>query len=120
MQKIYFGDSPLSLSLSLFSGTLVHGLLRYLKSGRTAESLLAGGYLSGQLYSSLLDAVINSSSKVNPSSSSTGSRRRGGGRGRRGKRGGGRGARGGGPGASEEINNRFALLMSEEDFNDDW
>lgn len=118
--EIYFGNLPLSLFLSLFSGTLVHGLLGYLKSGHTAESLLAGGSLSGQLYSSLLGAMINCSSKATPSSSATGSRRRGGGRGRRGRRGGGRGARGGRQGASEEINNRFALLMSEEDSDDDW
>ncbi|KAK2830279.1 hypothetical protein Q5P01_018210 [Channa striata] len=104
----------------LFSGTLVHGLLRYLKGGRTAESLLAGGSLCGQLYYSLLDAVRDCSSKADLSSASTGRRKRGGGRGRRGRRGGGRGARGGGQGASEEINNRFALLMNEEEYDDDW
>ncbi|XP_018553096.1 protein asteroid homolog 1 [Lates calcarifer] len=104
----------------LFSGTLVHGLIRYLKGGRAAESLLAGGSLSAQLYSSLLDAVRSCGSKVHPSASSAARRgRRGRGRGRRGRRGGGRGARGGGQG-TEEINNRFALLMSEEESDDDW
>ncbi|GLD65827.1 protein asteroid homolog 1-like protein [Lates japonicus] len=104
----------------LFSGTLVHGLIRYLKGGRAAESLLAGGSLSGQLYSSLLDAVRSCSSKAHPSASSAAGRgRRGRGRGRRGRRGGGRGARGGRQG-TEEINNRFALLMSEEESDDDW
>ncbi|XP_034561416.1 protein asteroid homolog 1 isoform X2 [Notolabrus celidotus] len=118
----------------LFSGTLVHGLLRHLKGGRAPESLLSGGFLSGQLYSCLLDAVRNCSSKANPSSLAAGtrgrSRGRGGGRGqgRRGRGGGGggggggrgrgRGARGGGRG-TEEVNNRFALLMSEEEFDDD-
>ncbi|XP_078124671.1 single-strand DNA endonuclease ASTE1 isoform X1 [Sander vitreus] len=102
----------------LYSGTLVHGLLRYLKEGRAAESLLSGGFMSGQLYSSLLDAVRNCSSKTQPSSSAAGRRKRGGGRGRRGRGGRGRGARGGGRG-TEEINNRFALLMSDEESDDD-
>ncbi|XP_032391031.1 protein asteroid homolog 1 [Etheostoma spectabile] len=102
----------------LYSGTLVHGLLRYLKEGRAAESLLSGGSMSGQLYSSLLDAVRICCSKTHPSSSAAGRRKRGGGRGRRGRGGHGRGARGGGRG-SEEINNRFALLMSDEEFDDD-
>ncbi|KAM4539948.1 single-strand DNA endonuclease ASTE1 isoform 2-T4 [Odontesthes bonariensis] len=97
----------------LFSGTLVHGLLRYLKGGRAAESLLPGESLSGQLYSSLMEAVRNCSFKTNPSSSASGKKRRG--RGRRGR--GGRGAQGGGRG-DEEINNRFALLMSEEEYDD--
>lgn len=105
----------------LYSGTLVHGLIRYLKGGRAAESLLTGGFLSGQLYSSLVEAVRNCSSKTHPSSSAAGRGRRGGGRGRRGRgrgRGGGGRGRGGGRGA-EEINNRFALLMSEEESDDD-
>ncbi|KAG8005161.1 Protein asteroid-like protein 1 [Nibea albiflora] len=105
----------------LYSGTLVHGLLRYLKGGRPPESLLVGGYLSGQLYSCLLDAVKNCSSKSHHHSSSTaGRRRRGGsGRGRRGRGGRGRGARGGGR-ETEDVNNRFALLMSEEESDDDY
>ncbi|XP_029022973.1 protein asteroid homolog 1 [Betta splendens] len=103
----------------LYSGTLVHGVIRYLKGGGSAESLLAGGSSSGQLYSSLLDAAIKCSFKANPSSYVTGSRKRGGGRGRRGRRGGGRGARGEGQGATADLNNKFALLMSEEDFDSD-
>ncbi|XP_071357319.1 single-strand DNA endonuclease ASTE1 [Trachinotus anak] len=103
----------------LFSGTLVHGLLKYIKGGRAAESLLAGGSLSGQLYFSLLEAVRKCSFKAHASSSAAGRGRRGRGRVRRGRRGGGRGARGGGQG-TEEINNRFALLMSEEESDDDW
>ncbi|XP_045915111.1 protein asteroid homolog 1 [Micropterus dolomieu] len=102
----------------LYSGTLVHGLIKYLKGGRAAESLLAGGSVSGQLYVSLLDAVWNCSSKTHQSSSAAGRRKRGGGRGRRGRGGGGRGARGGGRGTGE-INNRFAFLMVNEEF-DDW
>ncbi|XP_068558650.1 single-strand DNA endonuclease ASTE1 [Cebidichthys violaceus] len=101
----------------LYSGTLVHGLLRYLKGGRAAESLLVGGSMSGPLYSSLLDNVRNCSSKTHPSSSAARRGKRGGGRGRRGRGrgGGGRGGRGRG---TEEINNRFALLMSEEESDD--
>ncbi|KAM9838874.1 single-strand DNA endonuclease ASTE1 isoform 1-T2 [Aulostomus maculatus] len=99
----------------LFSGTLVHGLLKYLKGGRAAESLLAGGSFSGHLYFTLLQAVRNCSYKAHPSSAAPGGRGRGRGRGRRGK---GRGRRGGGRG-TEEINNRFALLLSEEDWDDD-
>ncbi|KAK1880391.1 Protein asteroid like 1 [Dissostichus eleginoides] len=106
----------------LYSGTLVHGLLRYLKGGQAAESLLAGGSFSVHLYSSLLDAVRSRDSKTHPSSSAAGRGRRGGGRGRRergrGRGRGGRGGRGGGRG-SEEINNRFALLMSEDESDDD-
>ncbi|XP_033980208.1 protein asteroid homolog 1 [Trematomus bernacchii] len=106
----------------LYSGTLVHGLLRYLKGGQAAESLLAGGSFSVHLYSSLLDAVRSRDSKTHPSSSAAGRGKRGGGRGRRergrGRGRGGRGGRGGGRG-SEEINNRFALLMSEDESDDD-
>ncbi|XP_065327076.1 protein asteroid homolog 1 [Pelmatolapia mariae] len=107
----------------LFSGTLVHGLVRYLKGGRDAESLLPRGSLSAQLYSSLLNAVRNCSSKPTHSSSESGRRGRGRGRGgrgrgRRGRGGRGRGAQGGGRDANE-INNRFALLMSEEEPDDD-
>lgn len=110
--------------VSVFSGTLVHGLFRYLKGGRASESLLPGGSLSGQLYFSLLDAVKSCSSKTHPSSSAAGRGRRGRGRGRgRGSRGRGGGRRGAGGGGgsrgTEEINNRFALLMSEEEFDDD-
>lgn len=114
---------PSSLSLfRLFTGTLVHGLNRYLKGGQAPESLLGGGSLSGQLYSSLLDAVRNCSSKTHPSASAAQRRKRGGGRGRRGRGRGGREARGartGGRG-TEEINNKFALLMNEEESDDDW
>ncbi|KAL3043970.1 hypothetical protein OYC64_003749 [Pagothenia borchgrevinki] len=106
----------------LYSGTLVHGLLRYLKGGHAAESILAGGSFSVHLYSSLLDAVRSRDSKTHPSSSAAGRGKRGGGRVRRergrGRGRGGRGGRGGGRG-SEEINNRFALLMSEDESDDD-
>uniref|UniRef100_A0A3B3TKU2 Asteroid homolog 1 n=1 Tax=Poecilia latipinna TaxID=48699 RepID=A0A3B3TKU2_9TELE len=105
---------PLPEPNVLFSGTLVHGLFRYLKGGWPVESLLPGGSLSGQLCFCLLDAVKDCSLKANPSSFGSGKKNRG--RGRRGRGGrGGRGwSRGGGRG-SEEINNRFALLMSEEE-----
>lgn len=101
----------------------MHGLVRYLKGGRNAESLLPGGSLSAQLYSSLLNAVRNCSSKATHSSSESGRRGRGRGRGgrgrgRRGRGGRGRGAQGGGRDANE-INNRFALLMSKEESDDD-
>ncbi|XP_034400470.1 protein asteroid homolog 1 isoform X2 [Cyclopterus lumpus] len=101
----------------LYSGTLVHGLLKYLKGGRAAESLLVGGSMSGPLYSFLLDTVRNCSSKTHPSSSAAWRGKRGGSRGRRGRgRGVGERGRGGrGRRGTEEINNRFALLMSEEE-----
>ncbi|XP_035537243.1 protein asteroid homolog 1 [Morone saxatilis] len=106
----------------LFSGTLLHGLLRHLIGGRTADSFFFGGSLSGQLYSSLLEAVVNCISKTHPYCSA-GRGKRGGGRGRRGRGGRGRGARGargarGGGRETEEINNRFALLMNEEEYDD--
>ncbi|XP_043994309.1 protein asteroid homolog 1 isoform X1 [Gambusia affinis] len=97
----------------LFSGTLVHGLFRYLKGGSPVESLLPGGSLSGQLCFCLLDAVKDCSLKANPSGFGLGKKKRGRGRGRRGR--GGRGQSQGGGRVSEEINNRFALLMSEEE-----
>lgn len=100
----------------LFSGTLVHGLLRYLKGGWPVESLLPFGSLSGQLCSCLLDAVKDCSFKANPSCLGSGKKNRGRGRGRRGR--GGRGTSQGGRRDSEEINNRFALLMSEEEYDD--
>lgn len=100
----------------LFSGSLVHGLLRCLKGGRTAESLLSGGPFAVHLYSSLLGAVMNCSSKANPSSSASGRKKKGRGRGKRGRGGGGRGAQAGGRGA-QELNNRFALLLSEEEYD---
>ncbi|XP_068432003.1 single-strand DNA endonuclease ASTE1 isoform X2 [Clinocottus analis] len=100
----------------LYSGTLVHGLLKYLKGGRAAESLL-GVSMSGPLYSSLLETVRNCSSKTHPSSSAAGRGKRGGGRGRRGRGGRGRGGVERGGRRTEDINNRFTLLMSEEEFD---
>ncbi|KAK5855191.1 hypothetical protein PBY51_005320 [Eleginops maclovinus] len=104
----------------LYSGTLVHGLLRFLKGGQAAESFIAGSSFSVHLYSSLLDAVRSRNSKSHPSSTAGGRGRRGGGRGRRGRGrgGGGRGGRGVGRG-SEEVNNRFALLMSDDEYDGD-
>ncbi|XP_029920252.1 protein asteroid homolog 1 [Myripristis murdjan] len=105
----------------LFSGTLVHGLLRSLNGGHPAESFLPGGSRSAQLYRCLLDAVNSCSSKAHSSTQSA-KRRRGNRRGGRG-RGRGRGGRGGGGGGGEretdEMSNKFALLMSEEEFDDD-
>ncbi|KAM6900018.1 single-strand DNA endonuclease ASTE1 [Xenentodon cancila] len=100
----------------LFSGTLVHGLFRYLKGGRAAESLVREGSLSRQLFSCLLDAVRDCSIKANQALSGSGKKKRG--RGRRGRAGSRRGAQGGGR-DTEEINNRFALLMNEEEDYDD-
>ena len=83
-----------------------------MKGGRAAESLLPEASISGQLYSCLLDAARDCSVKANAPSSGPGRKKRGRGRGRR-----GRGARGGGIEA-EDMNNRFALLLSEEDEDD--
>ncbi|XP_033831386.1 protein asteroid homolog 1 [Periophthalmus magnuspinnatus] len=100
----------------LFSGTLVHGLAKYFKEGHAPESLLHKYTSCEQLYSSLLDTVNRSVLKSHPVSSASGRRKRSG-RGR--KRGSARG-RGAGRGniATEEVNNRFAMLMSEEDDDD--
>ncbi|CAL8362310.1 unnamed protein product [Arctogadus glacialis] len=93
----------------LFSGSLVHGLLKNLSAGRSTESLLGEGPLSGKLYCTLLDAVRNCSS-ITPESSGGGAKRN---RRRRGGRGRGRG--GGGEGETD-LSNRFAFLTTEEDF----
>lgn len=97
----------------LFSGTLVHGLVRYLKEGRAPESLMHKSSLSEHLYSSLLDAVNKCLFKGHQASSASGRGRR---RGRRRKRDSACGAKTvGGNRATEEMNNRFALLMSGEE-----
>uniref|UniRef100_A0AAV2K860 Uncharacterized protein n=1 Tax=Knipowitschia caucasica TaxID=637954 RepID=A0AAV2K860_KNICA len=89
----------------VFSGTLVHGLAKYLKEGRTPESMLHKSILSEQLFSSLLDTVnkcvIRKTTPKSASSKRSGRRRKGG------------SARGNT--ATKEINNRFALLKDEED-----
>lgn len=108
-----------SFWFSLFSGTLAHGLNTRLKGGQTSESLFSRAPLSRQLYSTLLEAARNCSSNTHPhSSAATEGRMRGGGhRGRRGRgRGRGRGEGGARPpmAGREELNNRFALLMSGE------
>ncbi|XP_012734346.2 protein asteroid homolog 1 isoform X1 [Fundulus heteroclitus] len=100
----------------LFSGTLVHGLLRFQKAGWAVESLLPGASLAGQLCSCLLGAVKACSVKAGPSCPGPGKKKRGRGQGRRGR--GGRGQSHGGGSVSEEVNNRFALLMSEEEYDD--
>lgn len=101
----------------LFSGTLVHGLVKSLKEGRAPECLLQKGSLSDQLYVSLLDAVNRCVYKGRSASSASGRGRRGG----RGKKRGSAGGGGAGRGtrATQEINNRFALLMSEEEYYDE-
>ncbi|XP_017281905.1 protein asteroid homolog 1 [Kryptolebias marmoratus] len=98
---------PLS---GLFSGTLVHGLHRLLKTGWAAESLMPGGSLSGRLFSCLLKAVRDCSFKANPSSLPSRKKRRGRGRGRRGR--GGRETQ-----DVDELNNKFTLLMCEEQYD---
>ncbi|KAL0962036.1 hypothetical protein UPYG_G00334910 [Umbra pygmaea] len=102
----------------LFSGSLVHRLVNYLNGGCPPESVLAATPYSIQLYRSLLAALENCTIKT-PNSSSA-SRTRGGGRGRpRGQ--GRRGGRGRGQKAppTQEINNMFAQLMSEEEEDDE-
>ncbi|XP_045076476.1 protein asteroid homolog 1-like [Coregonus clupeaformis] len=96
----------------LFSGSLVHGLVGRLRGGCSPESVLAAAPLSGHIYRSLLAALENCTLNTLPSSS--GRRKRGNGRRGRG-RGRGRGGGEGGAPSSQEINNRFALLMTEED-----
>ncbi|XP_010871647.1 protein asteroid homolog 1 [Esox lucius] len=101
----------------LFSGTLVHGLVGRLRGGCSPESVLAADLFSLQLYRSLLAAL--ESCTLNRLNSSSGMKRSGGrGRGRGKGRGGGR-ARGEKAPVSQEINNRFALLMAEEEEEDE-
>ncbi|XP_028847321.1 protein asteroid homolog 1 isoform X2 [Denticeps clupeoides] len=104
----------------LFSGTLLHGVELLLRQGTRPESLLAGDALPAQLYSCLLDAVLRAlgeESTPSSSSASSSSRNVHGGRTRpRGRgRGRGRGSRGPRAAATSDLENRFALLMSEED-----
>lgn len=80
------------------------------------DSLLPFGSLSGQLYSCVLNAVKDCSSKANPACLGSEKKKRGRGRGRRGRGERGQSQRGGR--VSEEIINRFALLMSDEDYDD--
>lgn len=109
----------------LFSGTLVHGLFRYLKAGQTAESLLPGGTLAAQLYFPLLAAVRKCSSKMQEHSSAGARGNRGRYRGRQRRSGCERGGRRGafrGRGGTSELSNMFAALMKddESDEHDDW
>lgn len=108
----------------LFSGTLVHGLFRYLKVGQAAESLLPGGTLAAQLYWPLLAAVRKCSSKIQQHSSAGARSKRGRQRGRQGRGGCQRGGRGAcsGRGGTRELGNMFAALLNDEEFgkDDDW
>ena len=110
----YIFDRPCCPCVSprLFSGSLVHGLLKSLSAGRSAESLLGGGPLSGKLYCTLLDTLRNCSSSTRDSSGGGGAKRN---RRRRGGRGRGRGGGGGGE-VEGDLSNRFAFLMTEEEF----
>ncbi|XP_061663396.1 protein asteroid homolog 1 isoform X2 [Syngnathoides biaculeatus] len=90
----------------LFNGSMVHGILHYLKNNGAVEHMLPD--FSFALYSMLLHAVENCSLKPQPFSGEA-SRGRGGERGRRG-RGGQRRGRGPRRRGNEEIRNRFAVL----------
>lgn len=114
-----------SLCPRLFSGTLVHGLFRYLKAGQAAESLLPGGTQAAQLYCPLLAAARTCSSQIQQHSSAGARSNRGGQR--RGRQGRGRCQRGGrgacrGGGDSRELSNMFAALMNDDEFDEvnDW
>ncbi|XP_063042214.1 protein asteroid homolog 1 [Engraulis encrasicolus] len=115
----------------LYSGTLIHAIQAALQEGKSAEDLLAQDPFPGQLFSALKEATqpkpggsSNPAAHQGVSSSGRGRRGRGGrgqGRGQLtrggGGRGGGRGQRSGG--GDSGINNRFAMLMSDEDNDDD-
>ncbi|XP_057683288.1 uncharacterized protein aste1b isoform X2 [Corythoichthys intestinalis] len=105
-------ENPLS---RLFSGSLVHGILSFLKEGGKVSHVLTE--VASNIYSTLLHAVKNCSTKGQPSPvmevMGRGGGRRGRGRGRGGQsRGRGQGRRG-----AEEISNRFAVLEMN-DIND--
>ncbi|XP_077405216.1 single-strand DNA endonuclease ASTE1 [Vanacampus margaritifer] len=110
--------------LHLFSGTMVHGVLNYLKKGETVDHMLPK--FPYDIFSILMHAVKNCSVKPQPSAVRGGTGRggtgrggtgRGGERGRRGRgaagerrgRGRGRGRRG-----VEGASNRFAVLEINE------
>lgn len=122
--KAHFKSQP--LCPRLFSGTLVHGLFRYLKAGQAAESLLPGGTLAAQLYCPLLAAARKCSYKIQQQqrSSAGAKRNRGRQRGRQGRGGCERGGRGAcrGRGGIRELGNMFATLMNDDEFDkdDDW
>nr|XP_057902323.1 protein asteroid homolog 1 [Doryrhamphus excisus]XP_057902324.1 protein asteroid homolog 1 [Doryrhamphus excisus] len=98
----------------LFSGTIVHGLVSYLKEGGATESLLPESSFSRHLYSTLLHAVRNCNSKAHPSSAGRG-KGRGREQGRRGRGASGvRRGRGAGRRGNEGISNRFAVLDINE------
>ncbi|XP_062385135.1 protein asteroid homolog 1 [Sardina pilchardus] len=121
----------------LFSGTLLHAVQAALRQGVPVEALLAGDPLPGQLFSSLMEATQqlgDPGPNGPPGSSSSGVRSRGRGkrkqppqgrgqgpRGRsQGQRGRGQGQRGRGQRADDRgLNNRFAMLMSDEDEDDE-
>ncbi|XP_061839242.1 single-strand DNA endonuclease ASTE1 [Nerophis lumbriciformis] len=96
----------------LFSGTMAHGLLGYLKGGGAAEILLPESSFSGHLYSTLLHAVRNCSSKARAPSAGPG-RGRGAAPGRRG-RGAAAPRRGRGRRGNDQVRNRFAVLDINE------
>ncbi|XP_054619137.1 protein asteroid homolog 1 [Dunckerocampus dactyliophorus] len=98
----------------LFSGTMVHGLLGYLKEGGATENLLPESSFSRHLYSTLLHAVRDCSSKARPSSAGRG-KGRGGAQGRRGRGAFGvRRGRGAGRRGNEGMSNMFAVLEINE------
>lgn len=102
-----------SLGPSLYSGTLVHVLHRRLKGGQAAETLLGAAPLSSQLYCTLLVATRNRSSKPQPSATTQGRTRSRKHRGR--GTGGDRGAKGAeSVMGTEDVSNRFALLMNSD------
>ncbi|XP_061738770.1 protein asteroid homolog 1-like [Nerophis ophidion] len=98
----------------LFSGTMAHGLLGYLKAGGAAEVLLPESSFSGHLYTTLLHGVRNCGSKARAPSAGPGrGRGRGAAPGRRG-RGAAAPRRARGRRGNEEVRNRFAVLDISE------
>ncbi|XP_041931898.1 protein asteroid homolog 1 isoform X1 [Alosa sapidissima] len=107
----------------LFSGTLLHAVQAALRQGASVEDFLAGDPFPGQLFSSLMEATLQPcgpgpTGHLGPSSS--GARKRGRGQRKHPPQGRGQAPRGRVQRVDERgLNNRFAMLMSDEDYDEE-
>ncbi|KAL4624774.1 protein asteroid1-like [Arapaima gigas] len=121
LNKLLCSPLPEPECAGLYSGTLVHRIVRELKGGATVEALLVGAAFPQQLYSNLLEALWRSVGTTLFSTPSSSSKKK-----RRGKkqppqqqpgnRRGGRATDIGPP--IQSISNRFALLEVDDREND--
>ncbi|XP_018597193.1 protein asteroid homolog 1 isoform X1 [Scleropages formosus] len=105
----------------LYSGTLVHHVVRELKAGATSEALLGGAVLSKQLYSNLLGAVWRLTETALSSAISCSSKKKRRGRKQTVQKQPGTRRRGQATDvvpSNLDINNRFALLVVDDGVGD--